>query len=141
MAKFLKSPLTNKFLPESRAPAKMPSQSYFYQDLIKLDQLKRQLSFFELEDQHQEELISIAYQTIHLEVLDFILTQLPQPQRGVFLKHFSKHPHAKELLLFLKSSFKDFERQVKNTARAVENKLIHELQDYEEASWEWLSGE
>lgn len=115
-------------------------QIYFYGHLAKLLQLEDHLQRFELEEEHHQELLHLAYDTLHAEIMHFTLTQLPEERRHEFLKHFSKRPQDEGLLHFLKASIENFEVKIQNIAREVEQKLIDELYDYEEAAMEWMEG-
>lgn len=115
-------------------------QQFFYTHLIQLEALDDHLSRFKLEEEHHEKLLHLAHSTIHAEVMHFAITELPDEHQHKFLREFSKKPHDKGLMVFLRNSVTDFESKVKNIAREVESKLIHELHDYEEASVEWMSG-
>jgi len=116
------------------------TKNFFYSYLIKLETLETHLVRFELEEKHHQELLHLAHQTVHAEVMSFVIGELPDKHKHEFLKQFSRRPQDKGLLIFLKNSIDDFETEVKNISREVEQKLIHELQDYEDASVEWLGG-
>lgn len=67
----------------------------FYLSWITVDELLNRLHALELEEQERNEITERALTTIHYEILDEILSLIPEDEHDVFLENMQKYsnPH------------------------------------------------
>lgn len=116
----------------------MQNSKVFYHDLLNLSDLSKHLSQVNLSLQERDELLGIVHHTIHLEVVNFVLTRLPQEEHETFLAHIERRPHDKGIWVYLKRSIRELESDLVDLIHRVKQDFISELRDYKEASEEWL---
>lgn len=113
---------------------------HFYIEFIEVSDLEDQINELDLADADKEELLDGFYKTLHLEVIDLILTELPPHYHSEFLHFLDKKPDDPGVRVFIKRAVGNIEERIKLLAQHLKQDFIAALNDYEDASAEWLEG-
>lgn len=97
--------------------------SVFYDRLVNIHELHIEFDRLELPVPERNELIKIADSTIHHEVFDLIMIELPKEHKVYFLEIFSSDPADPKILDFLKEKIPGFEDKVKARATQIKEEL------------------
>lgn len=65
----------------------------FYSHLVEIDFLHEEIDSLELEPHEKEELLHHVHGSIHMTVLDIILSDLPEEHKKTFLEHLVVEDH------------------------------------------------
>lgn len=102
----------------------------FYNHVIVLDILIAKLDAHSINLQDKKKILSEVEKILHHEVLDEILSHLPEEHHTIFLETFHKTPADKKHMEFLrKYGHPDIEERLKKRALAVVNEVVQELMD------------
>jgi hypothetical protein len=115
-------------------------KKYFYQHLIDHEDLNQHLDKVGLPKEEKLHLIEIFEKTTHLEVIGFVLSQLPEEHHEALLKNFEERPHDEGLMVFLKRSIDGFDEHLNRIIKEVKQDFLREVEDYEFTTKEWLEG-
>lgn len=66
----------------------------FYSHLVQIDFLHAEIDSLELEPHEREELLHHVHGSIHVTVLDIILSDLPEEHKKTFLEHLVVEDHS-----------------------------------------------
>lgn len=100
----------------------------FYDHLIKFEEITQELGRYELDAVEMEEIVRIADETIHIQVLDVILTHLPKDRHEEFLIKFHDKPHNEKLIEYLeKSAHPGIQTKISETAKKAKNEILTEI--------------
>ncbi len=100
----------------------------FYDHLVLIEEVITELDLHELDPDDREELIRLADENLHHQVIDLILRELPKPKHEFFLDHFQKAPDDEKLLTFLKREISDeIEEKIKIEAARVKKEILAEI--------------
>lgn len=100
---------------------------FFWDHLYHLDEVKLTLDKHGLKEEEKIQLLEVVGQTIHLRVVDIILTHLPKEKHQQFLDAFSSEPHHPGLLENLKKDITDLETKIITVAHQVKQEILKEL--------------
>lgn len=103
----------------------------FYDHLVIREEVSKELRSYYLSVGEHIEIMRIADETIHLEVMDVILTSLPLEKHKEFLKKMHQSPHDKKLIDYLKIHDSEIEIKIKDRAGKVKAKIISEIRKAE----------
>ncbi len=73
----------------------------FYDHLVIREEIVQELKWYDLTVGEHIEILRLADETIHLEVMDVILTSIPPEKHKEFLEKMHKSPHDKKLLEYV----------------------------------------
>ena len=100
----------------------------FYDHLIKFEEITEELGRYELDVVEMEEIIRLADETIHINVLDVILTHLPKEKHEEFLIRFHDAPHKKTLIDYLeKEAHPEIQKKISEAAEKTKRELLNEI--------------
>lgn len=100
----------------------------FYDHLIKFEEITEELGRYELDAVEMEEIIRIADETIHINVLDVILTHLPKEKHEEFLIKFHDRPSDVTLIEYLeKEAHPEIQKKIAEVAQKVKEEIKAEI--------------
>ena len=100
----------------------------FYDHLTVIEEVTSAFDKYSVPAEEREELEKLIDQTVHHEVLNTILTNLPKEKHEEFLTKFHAAPHDKELLEYLKKEIKiDIEKEISLQAKRIKKELLEEI--------------
>ncbi len=106
----------------------MIKTTLFYSHLINLKDLIRQLQSFGLRPEEHDEIIEIVEDTLHHRILIAILDILPEEHHEVFIARFTKTPHDRELLKFLReNAVSDPEVKIMSEAEIAKREFLFDI--------------
>lgn len=79
----------------------------FYDHLIVLDEVDAEIKTAAKTKEEKEELWQIVDEIVHHRIMDVILSRLPRESHEEFLEKFTKSPHDRELISYLREKIKD----------------------------------
>jgi len=101
--------------------------SVFYDHLVGLDDLHNEILDFELPTRQHCHLLAIADSTLHHEVLNVILVEIPNEVHEYFLVEFKNRPEDPAHLEFLKQYNPEIEDKIRTAANNTKLRLIEEI--------------
>lgn len=100
----------------------------FYDHLVLMEEVIAVIDAHGLSPGERQKLISAIDQLFHHQILDTILTHLPQKHHQTFLKLYTSAPHDPALLFFLKQNATvDIEKAIKIKAQEVKQEVFTEI--------------
>lgn len=100
----------------------------FYDHLVLIEEVVMELDTHELDPNDREELIRLADENLHHQVLDLILKELPKTKHEFFLDHFQKAPEDEKLLHYLRREIgEEIEERIKVEAAKVKKEILAEI--------------
>ncbi len=100
----------------------------FYDHLIVLDDLEKEIKNVAETPEEKEELWKIVDETIHHRVLGCILDQLPKESHTEFLEKFHKAPYDENLMGYLKAKVgENIEEVIKQEIGSLAYELLNEI--------------
>lgn len=113
----------------------------FYSHLVDLQDLEKLLSHESVDENDRTTLLATAHETIHIEVVHFILNNIPHHERHMFLKYVETKPHDDGLWVYVNKSIDDAESKLTRLITQVKQDFIDALDDYMKSSEEWFTGQ
>lgn len=103
----------------------------FYDHLIVIEEVIAVLDQYKLSNKERQELLALIDETLHHEVLDVILSCLPESLHNEFLTKFHKAPHDPALITYLKEkSDINVELAILGRVNTVKRKLIKHVEKF-----------
>lgn len=100
----------------------------FYDHLIKFEEVTKVLGEYELDAVEMEEIVRIADETIHVSVIDVILTHLPKDKHEQFLIQFHDKPHSEFLVAYLeKEAHPEIQRKITEAVEKTKKEILAEV--------------
>lgn len=99
----------------------------FYDHLVLREEIEVELEGYNLTPDEREEIVRLADETLHNEVLHTVLTHLPKDKHEQFLSLFHKSPGDNALLEFLKTEIVGIEDEIIKAADKVKAELMSEI--------------
>lgn len=99
----------------------------FYDHLVLREDIEVELDHYKIDINDREEILRLADETLHHEVLNVILTRLPKEKHQKFLTHFHKNPSDPKLLVELKKDIADIEEEIKKIAAKIKKEILQEI--------------
>ena len=115
-------------------------ERYFYQHLIDLNEIHNLLDKVELEAAERQKLLDTINHTIHLEIVKFVLDELPKEQHHEFLASYDKRPGDTGVIIFLRRSITNLDDRLQHVIQQVTSDFKDALHDYLRTSEEFLAG-
>ncbi len=104
--------------------------AYFYSHLIKIQTINSKMDELDLAEDQKKHLAELIDSIIHQEILDLILSKLPEDEKVIFLTMVRNDLQNEETMEFLNERIDKIDQQIEGVA----DKLIKELhEDMEEA--------
>jgi hypothetical protein len=103
----------------------------FYDNLINLHELHLEFDRLEIPLEHRRELIDLADSTIHHEIFDLIMVELPEQQHVRFLQTFSSDPSDLEIMGWLRSHIPDVENKIRSRGNSVKEDFRAQMRNIE----------
>ena len=101
--------------------------SVFYDHLIGLDEIHNELLDFNLPTREHYHLLKIVDSTLHHEILNVILVEIPKEIHEYFLVEFHNRPDDPAHLDFLRQYSPKIEGKISSRANAVRSKILEEV--------------
>lgn len=103
----------------------------FYDHLIIIEEVIAVLDEHTIPIDKRAEFLKLIDQTLHHEILDVILTHLPQDIHEMFLTQFHRAPHDPALMNLLKEHIKiDIEKAILTRANTTKKKLLASIKNH-----------
>lgn len=99
----------------------------FYDHLVNIHELHLEFDRVDIPVAERNELIKMADSTVHHEVFDLLMVEIPDEHRRFFLESFSTDPGNPQILDFLKRAIPGVEDKIKSRAEAVKNELASQM--------------
>jgi hypothetical protein len=103
--------------------------SVFYDPLINLKEINSQLLALNLPTKQHYHLLKLADSTLHHDVLNSILINLPPTHHEYFLVELHSAPNSSSHLDYLKQFSSDIEDIIKLTALRTKARLLREIRE------------
>lgn len=100
----------------------------FYSHLITLDDLSLELDTLEISEDERKHLLQIATSSIHYELLNTALSELPKQHKREFLKHIHNEDHEKAWH-FLNDKTENIEKKLKQKADKLKEEFKKDIED------------
>lgn len=100
--------------------------SVFYDHLITIHDLHVEFDRLEIPVLERGELMRLADSTVHHEVFDLLMIEIPEQHHKEFLEKFSEDPGDPSLLTFIKEKSPGIEDKIKNRIEKVKQDLLKE---------------
>jgi len=101
--------------------------SLFYDHLISLTDIDRELEELIVEYHERAHLLETVDSALHHAVMDTILTELPSEHHQNFLREFSIRPHDPDHLVYLTQFSPDIEAKIRTKADETKKKFKEEI--------------
>ena len=101
----------------------------FYDHLVNLHELHITFDEVGIPLKHRKALIEMADSTMHHEIFDLLMIEIPSEHKTYFLEIFSDDPSDVRILEWLKSKVPDVENKIKNRAEEVKTNLKNEVRN------------
>ena len=75
----------------------------------------------------KDKLLEIVIHTLHLGIMDMILSELPKEKHESFLEQFSQSPDDPKLIDELKKNVGDIEDKIRKKAERIKKEILEEL--------------
>jgi hypothetical protein len=105
----------------------------FYDNLINLHELNLEFDRLEVPFENRRELIDLADSTIHHEIFDLIMIELPKTHHAIFLKYFSDDPSSLEILGWLRGHIPDVEEKIRIRGSQIKEDFKNEMRKSNES--------
>jgi hypothetical protein len=100
----------------------------FYDHIVKFEEITEELGRYELDAVEIEEIVRIADETVHISVLDVILTHLPKAKHEEFLIKFHDKPHDVSLVNYLeKEAHPEIKKKIAEVAEKAKKEILGEI--------------
>lgn len=100
----------------------------FYDHLVIREEIIQELDKYVLTVEEREELIRLADETLHHQVLNVILSHLPKEKHPEFLTKFHRSPGDETILEYLKvETSVDIEKEIREEAERVKKEILAEI--------------
>lgn len=106
-------------------------------DITDVEKLLNQALIDEIE---RQQLLDTVHKTIHIEVVHYILNELPEKHKISFLTQLEAKPHDEGISIFLKRTIDDLDTKLRNVITAVKQDFIDVVEDYLKSTKEWYAG-
>ncbi|MCA9392402.1 hypothetical protein KC614_04370, partial [candidate division WWE3 bacterium] len=113
----------------------------FYKELVELDEIEKMLNEIEISEVERTNLLDTVHKTIQIEIVKFVLDEIPQGQHEDFLRFLHQKPADESLGVFVKRSVENFENRARDLITHVQSDFKNAVLDYLETSEEWLEGD
>lgn len=101
---------------------------HFYSQVIEIESLIVELDKLELSDQERMHLTSLIDSSLHHTVLDAVLSELPESERAVFLKHLEANDHSR-IWKHLNEKIDNIEEKIKKAADELKLELHKDIRE------------
>ena len=100
----------------------------FYDHLVIIEEITSKLDRYNLDNLAKEELVMLIDETLHHEMMNLILSSLPEKHHEEFLSKLYRNPADESLLEYLKvHSGKDIEKLINEEAKKVKKEILMEI--------------
>lgn len=99
----------------------------FYDHLINIHELHIEFDRLNVPIKDRNDLMKLADSTVHHEVFDLVMVEIPSAHKTYFLELFATDPGHPELFEFVTSKIPDFESKAKDRINRVKEELISEV--------------
>lgn len=103
-------------------------QRYFFSHLIDIQTIHLKLQDLDLEDEEKSELVNLAHDTLHFEIINAILSELSEEDKKIFLRQMTMNDHA-SLWRFLNKKVDKVEEKIKQVAQDVVDELHVDIEE------------
>lgn len=103
-------------------------QRYFFSHLVDIQSIHLKLSDLDLEDEEKTELVQLAYDTLHYEIINAILSELSQADKKIFLRQMTMNDHH-GIWRFLNKKVDHIEDKIKQIAADVVVELHVDIEE------------
>lgn len=101
--------------------------SVFYDHLVNIHELHIEFDRLEIPAEERNELMRLADSTVHHEVFDLVMIELPNEHKEIFLERLSNDPSDINILNFLEERVPGIKDRIKERAERVTKDLLQEL--------------
>lgn len=101
---------------------------HFYSHIIETDSIVLELETLDISKNEKHHLIEIMESSIHLSVMDSILSELPKEHRKAFLSHVNDKKHEQAWKL-IDSTIKDVRNLILKSAGRVKKELLEDIKN------------
>lgn len=101
---------------------------YFFSHLVDIQSIHLKLQDLDLNDEEKSHLVNIAYDTLHYEIINAILSELSQEDKKIFLRQMTMVDHA-SLWRFLNKKVDKVEEKIKQVAQDVIDELHVDIEE------------
>ena len=103
----------------------------FYDHLIVREEIDLELEKYELSTVEKEELIQLIDETLHHEILNLVLANLPVEKHEEFLQQFHNDPENEHHLIYIKRiTGKDLSKLIKQEAQKVKKEILSQIKTH-----------
>lgn len=101
---------------------------FFYSHLIEIESVISELDKLDLSDGQRMHLANLLDSSLHHIILDAILSELPEEDKRVFLRHLNENDHDK-IWQFLNEKIGNIEDKIKKAADDLKSELHRDLKE------------
>jgi hypothetical protein len=103
-------------------------KTVFYSHLVSFDDLSADLDTLRISEDEKKHLLEIASSSVHYELLNTALSNLPKEHKKEFLLHIHNEDHEKAWLL-LRDKTENIEEILKQTAKALKEEFKKDIKN------------
>lgn len=96
----------------------------FYDHLVLREEISKELRNYELTVEEHIEIVRLADETLQIEIMDVILSELPEEKHKEFLEKFHAAPHDEKLLEYLSVSVTE---KIKERGEKTKAQILSEI--------------
>lgn len=98
----------------------------FYDHLISVETIHIELNALGLKSEEKEHLLRIIRSSLHVSILDVVLSNLSTHEKETFLEHVEKDDHDKTWK-FLKDKIENIEEKIKESSESLFKEFISDI--------------
>jgi hypothetical protein len=106
----------------------MKTQRYFFSHLVDIQTIHLKLQDLDLNDEEKSELVNLAHDTLHYEILNAVLAELSDDDKKIFLRQMTMSDHA-SLWRFLNKKVDNIESKIKQIADDVIEEMHGDIEE------------
>ena len=99
---------------------------HFYSHIIETDSIVLELETLDISKNEKSHLIEIMESSIHLSVMDSILSELPKEHRKAFLFHVNEKQH-EQVWKIINGTIKDAQNMILKSAGMVKKEFLADI--------------
>lgn len=103
-------------------------QRYFFSHLVNIQTIHLKLQDLDLEDEEKSELVNLAHDTLHYEIINAVLSQLSKEDKKIFLRQMTMDDHP-ALWRFLNKKIDKIEEKIQKMTDDVVSQMHADIEE------------
>ncbi|MDP3941382.1 MAG: hypothetical protein Q8Q49_03680 [bacterium] len=108
-------------------------QRYFFSHLVSIQSIHLKLQDLDLEDEEKSELVNLANDTLHYEIINKVLSELSREDKKIFLRQMTMNDHP-GIWRFLNKKIDKIEEKIQKMTDDVVSQLHKDIEESKKLS-------